>query len=118
MSRVPIQRLSPGEFQRKLHYIIEKFLTTGVLDFNETEGLHILDKIRLRDTARDLIIQELQRDQNRRPPNVAGYKKSKSSTKKRKTTIKKTKKNKKNKNNKKNKTSRRKNFIDKITNLI
>ena len=98
-------RLSPGEFVRKTNYIIERYLTTGILDFDRTEGLHVLDKIRLRDTIRDIITRELQSSQ--RPPNVAGYKRK--STKKRKTTIKKTKKNKK---NKKNKSSRRKNFID------
>lgn len=103
MSRRSPARLSPGEFARKTNYIIERFLTTGLLDFDQTEDLHILDKIRLRDNIRDLITRDLQSGQ--RPPNVAGYKRS--STKKRKTTIKKTKNNKNNKKHKKNKKSRR-----------
>lgn len=103
MSRVAQVRLSPGEFARKTNYIIEKYLTTGILDFNLTENLHLLDKIRLRDTVRDIITRELQSSQ--RPPNVAGYKRN--HTKKRKTTMKKTKSNKKHKKHKKNKKSRR-----------
>ena len=99
MTRTSPERLSPGELGRKTDYIIHKFLTTHVLDFDETEDLHRLDKVLLRNNIRSIIRREMNRrallegSNSQRPPNVAGYKRS--STKRRKTSLKKKKKNKK-----------------------
>lgn len=101
MSRTSPERLSPGELDRKTDYIMQKFLRTRVLDFDQTENLHRLDKVVLRNNIRSIITREMNRRgmvqgaTSQRPPNVAGYK---SYTKRRKKSLKK----------KKNKKSRRK----------